>query len=81
MARVADRVLQGRHSVPEDVIRRRFDRGLTNFFSLYMPAVDSWRLFDNSEVAGPRLIAEGKLKEAPVIQDQESWQRLREMAQ
>lgn len=42
--------------------------------------VDSWRLFDNSEAAGPRLIAEGKMDAAPTIQDQESWQRLMEMA-
>jgi predicted ABC-type ATPase len=80
VARVADRVVQGGHDVPEDVIRRRFVRGLTNLFSLYMPAVDSWRLFDNSDVAGPRLIAEGKWDAAPAIQDQESWQRLKEMA-
>lgn len=81
VARVADRVMQGGHSVPEHVIRRRFVSGLANFFSLYMPLVDSWQLFDNSDAAGPRLLAEGTLKEAPAIQDQESWQLLREMAQ
>ena len=26
---------------PDD-IRRRYRRGLTNFFSLYMPIADSW---------------------------------------
>jgi predicted ABC-type ATPase len=52
VARVEDRVLQGGHNVPEVVDRRRFVRGLSNFFSLYMPVVDSWRLFDNSDIAG-----------------------------
>lgn len=31
VARVADRVAQGGHSVPEVVIRRRFDAGWNNF--------------------------------------------------
>ncbi len=79
VARVAERVREGGHHVPEDVIRRRFTRGLANFFSLYVPVVDSWRLFDNSDVEGPRLLAEGKLDAASTIQDQESWQRLMEM--
>ena len=35
VARVAARVTQGGHSVPEEVIRRRFDAGLRNFESLY----------------------------------------------
>lgn len=81
VARVADRVWQGGHDVPDDVIRRRFFRGLANFFELYIPVVDSWRLFDNSEAEGPRLIAERKLGFPAAIQDQESWQRLLEMAQ
>lgn len=81
VARVAERVAQGGHSVPEDVIRRRFVRGLANFFFLYTPLVDSWQLFDNSDVAGPRLLADGKRREGPAIHDSESWHRLREMAQ
>jgi predicted ABC-type ATPase len=80
VARVAERVLQGGHDVPEDVVRRRFVRGLSNFFSLYRPVVASWRLFDNSDAEGPRLIADGKLDEAPAIHDQESWRRLRDLA-
>ncbi len=46
--RVAQRVKQGGHNVPEEVIRRRFDAGLKNFESSYKSAVDSWVLFDNS---------------------------------
>jgi predicted ABC-type ATPase len=80
VARVAERVLQGGHDVPEDVIRRRFVSGLANFFALYMPLADTWKMFDNSAVAGPRLIAEGKLSAEPAILDQESWQRLKEVA-
>lgn len=46
--RVARRVAQGGHSVPEDVIRRRFDAGLRNLEHLYKPLVDSWAVYDNS---------------------------------
>jgi len=33
--RVAARVASGGHHIPEDVIRRRYDRGLENFFNHY----------------------------------------------
>lgn len=58
VARVAARVAQGGHSVPESVIRRRFDRGLYNFQNIYRRLVNSWALYDNSGVI-PRLIESG----------------------
>jgi len=59
VARVAARVAQGGHNVPEEVIRRRFDAGLRNFTDIYRDMVDSWILYDNS---GPthRPIAAGE---------------------
>ena len=48
IARVALRVSQGGHDVPEDVIRRRFSSGLENFHRPYKLAVDKWALYDNS---------------------------------
>jgi predicted ABC-type ATPase len=41
IARVATRVRQGGHNVPEDTIRRRFDAGRLNFHSVYRSRVDS----------------------------------------
>lgn len=35
--RVNERVRLGGHSIPEETIRRRFDRGLKNLFDLYIP--------------------------------------------
>ena len=49
IARVALRVRQGGHDVPEPVIRRRFAAGLSNFRTLYSPLVDTWSLYDNSD--------------------------------
>lgn len=48
VARVAQRVRQGGHDIPEPVIRRRFVTGLHNLTHHYAPAVDSWALYDNS---------------------------------
>jgi predicted ABC-type ATPase len=48
IARVRQRVALGGHDVPEDVIRRRFHAGLSNFQEVYKPLVDEWVLYDNS---------------------------------
>lgn len=40
--RVATRVAAGGHSIPEADIRRRFQRGLEMFASVYKPVVDRW---------------------------------------
>lgn len=47
IARVAERVRQGGHHIPDSVIRRRFATGLRNFEIAYKPAVDSWAKYDN----------------------------------
>ncbi len=58
--RVAMRVKQGGHNVPEDVIRRRFAHGIANF-ERYKRLVDSWQLYDNSGIPAV-LIEEGQNK-------------------
>jgi predicted ABC-type ATPase len=55
MARVAERVRQGGHDVPEATIRRRFAAGRANLSQLYKPLVNAWIHFDNSGMA-PRLL-------------------------
>ena len=47
--RVASRVRQGGHHVPQDVIRRRYAAGLKNFHQHYKGAVDDWVLYDNTD--------------------------------
>lgn len=48
IARVAQRVRQGGHHVPDAVVRRRFAAGIDNFAKHYALQVDSWVLYDNS---------------------------------
>ena len=55
VARVAQRVKQGGHDIPEPVIRRRFAAGLENFTQHYAAVVDAWALYDNSGDL-PRLV-------------------------
>jgi predicted ABC-type ATPase len=45
IARVAERVRQGGHNVPEEIIRRRFAAGRKNFETLYRDLVDSWAVY------------------------------------
>jgi predicted ABC-type ATPase len=57
-ARVQLRVRQGGHSIPPEVIARRFKAGLSNFEALYRPLVNEWQSIDNGAPA-PRLLSEG----------------------
>ena len=50
IARVAERVQQGGHDIPEHVIRRRFASGRDNFQQHYQSAVEDWAHYDNTGV-------------------------------
>jgi predicted ABC-type ATPase len=58
ISRVAQRAQRGGHSVPEEVIRRRFVAGRANFDRIYRSIVDEWWHFDSSDLPGV-LIARG----------------------
>lgn len=55
LKRVALRVKQGGHHVPEVDVRRRFARGWLNFGTVYLSSVDAWAVYDNTGDI-PRLI-------------------------
>lgn len=59
LARIKERMADGDHDVPAADVRRRFNRGIYNFFKFYKSILDTFMLFDNSG-ATPRLIAEEK---------------------
>ena len=59
--RVAQRVKQGGHHIPEAVIRRRYQAGLDNF-PIYADIVDYWTLLDNDRNQPIELLSGGKLK-------------------
>lgn len=80
VARVAERVRLGGHDVPEDVVRRRFERGLRNFFALYRDLVDTWQVRDNSQLQRPRRIADGGAGLPTRVVGPAAWQRFQEAA-
>ena len=78
VARVADRVRRGGHDVPEEVVRRRFAAGLRSLFTDYPNVVDSWQVYDNSDLTGPRLIASRTPGMEPIVDDPTAWDHLKE---
>ncbi len=76
VARVTERVRMGGHYVDEETIRRRYNRGLRNFFELYRPMAATWRMYDNSSTGKPRLVAIGKHGAATRIFDSQTWSRI-----
>ena len=79
MARVAQRTASGGDHVPEDVIRRRYEKGLHNFFHLYVPIANTWQLYDGSQSDGLRTIAEQVSSGERIIQRPEVWQKVRDV--
>ncbi|MEI6815867.1 MAG: zeta toxin family protein [Bacteroidota bacterium] len=74
--RVKHRVAEGGHHIPEDTIRRRYDRGLKNLFEVYMPLSDSWIVVDNS-LSPLLLIAKGLINEMPTVFDEKIWKLIK----
>ncbi len=54
--RVAQRVREGGHDVPQEVIRRRMAKGWRNFLATYRRMVDEWILYDSTN--SPPVIVE-----------------------
>jgi predicted ABC-type ATPase len=66
--RVAARVRQGGHQVPEDVVRRRYGRGLLNFLHIYRPLANTWAVCDNSG-SEPVIVARGEHERVTEVLD------------
>lgn len=75
--RVKERIKMGGHSVPKETIRRRYKAGLKNFFNLYAPIADVWRIYDNS-APYPSLIATKAHNNSIAVEQPVIWQHLME---
>lgn len=74
--RVAKRVEKGGHNIPQDIIIRRYKRGLENLLDLYLPIADRFRAYDNSK-NNKLLIAYRSDKTNPVnIVQQDVWNQI-----
>jgi predicted ABC-type ATPase len=76
VARVAERVSQGGHNIPEKTIRQRYERSLANFFTLYRPLMSFWQMYDNSEGPEPEVIASGSGTEQETVLNADTWDKI-----
>ena len=77
LSRVARRVAQGGHAVPNGVVVRRYAAGLKNLQRLYLPIADIAYIYDNTDKGGI-LIAEHQPGQALVVCDDRRWRQILE---
>jgi predicted ABC-type ATPase len=77
LSRVARRVAQGGHAVPNGVVVRRYAAGLKNLQRLYLPIADIAYIYDNTDEGGI-LIAERQPDHALVVCDDRRWRQILE---
>jgi len=73
--RVADRVAQGGHNIPIEVIKRRYYRGIFNLINLYIPICDGWIIVNNKNVV-PELVGQGSRNNENIIQNHYIWKAI-----
>ena len=74
-ARVKERVKKGGHNIPPDIIERRYERGLKNFFAFYKALADRWVVYDNS-MSMPIEVAAGEYQVESFVYNAELWNNI-----
>jgi len=75
--RVARRVREGGHYIPDEVVIRRYWAGLSNMRQLYLPVADVAAIYDNSD-GGRTLIAERLHEGSLIVHDAARWAKINE---
>jgi predicted ABC-type ATPase len=75
IARVRRRVESGGHNIPEDIIRRRYQRGTKNLTELYLPLCDRWIIYNNSS-PNLNIVAERPFNQEPIIYQPQFWTQI-----
>lgn len=79
LERVAKRVKNGGHSIPPDVVVRRYASGLRNLVDLYIPLVDAFAIYDNSDYKRT-LVVERMSGHKTLIHDPSRWAAITDAA-
>lgn len=66
MQRVAERVRNGGHNIPIEIIQRRYVAGIRNLFNIFMSEVDLWMIYDNSRTPRTFVAKGGRLTETEI---------------
>lgn len=80
VSRVENRVRHGGHFIPEDIIKPRYFRGVSNLFNHFINLCEVWMIFDNSFTI-PMLIAKGIEKDEIEVLNKDSYQLLKSYAE
>ena len=75
--RVKERVKQGGHSIPRDVIKKRYYRGINNLINIYLNICDYCSVVDNSGTV-PEVIAKIKNNsiQSIIIHSESEWNKI-----
>jgi predicted ABC-type ATPase len=74
--RVKIRVSEGGHNIPEDIIRRRYFRGIYNLSNKFIELCDFWIVINNSSKPFT-FVAEGQGNTQIRIHDEPVWQKIK----
>lgn len=74
--RVKVRVREGGHNIPEEVIERRYERGIKNLLDIYLPICDNTMVFDNSDTT-PVLVLQQIKNDLPEILDIQRFKQIK----
>lgn len=70
MERVSQRVINGGHNIPAEIIERRYIRGIQNLFNLYLPVCDKTLILDNSGESPIFVMSNIKLEKEEIFDTQ-----------
>jgi len=74
--RVAQRVREGGHGIHEEVIRRRFTRGIENLINLYLPICDSAMVLNNVKTPAQLVVRKKNITDKIELVEPENWNQL-----
>jgi predicted ABC-type ATPase len=74
--RVAHRVEQGGHNIPENTIKRRYHLGLKNLINYYLPLSDSALVLDNSIAKTNKVIIRKHIVDGLKIENPNIWEEI-----
>ena len=74
--RVAQRVSEGGHNIPDEIIERRYHSGITQLITTYMDMIEKYYIFDNSE--GESVLIAEKYEGEEIVFDIEIFNQIKE---
>ncbi|MDB4901616.1 MAG: zeta toxin [Mucilaginibacter sp.] len=77
--RVATRVRKGGHHIPDDIVERRYYRGIYNFCNLYKTVCDYWAIVNNTKTT-PELVISGEFDYSTIIYNYDIWNIIKDQS-